>query len=144
MYFTLWKSRVKKLQHFKQGDAWCKMAVAGLHSLAKLHAQMCIADRGNPQCLDRGLHRTKWPYCWLPQTVVQFESGLPQAWTDRMYSIDCYLSAELGNPQSTWERPRGYSCFGEPRYLSAELSDSEWVNSSTRHFRSTVPLFIAT
>jgi hypothetical protein len=36
--------------------------------------------------------------------------------------------------------PRSYSCCGNPRHLTAELG--KWPNSSTRHFTSTVPLFV--
>jgi hypothetical protein len=46
--FTPEKSPIKKKRDIKQGDSRCKMARAGFHSLAKLLAQMCTADRGNP------------------------------------------------------------------------------------------------
>jgi hypothetical protein len=36
--------------------------------------------------------------------------------------------------------PRSYSCCGNPRHLTAELG--KWPNSRTRHFTSTVPLFV--
>jgi hypothetical protein len=37
--------------------------------------------------------------------------------------------------------PRGYSCLGKPRYLSAECHKR--LNSSACHFTSAVPLFVA-
>jgi hypothetical protein len=36
--------------------------------------------------------------------------------------------------------PKSYSCCGNPRHLTAELG--KWLNSSTCHYTSTVPLFV--
>jgi hypothetical protein len=59
---------------------------------------MCTADCGNPRRLNRGSPRIESLYCGLPQAEkYQFESGLPQAWPDRMYS----WQPERGAWQST-------------------------------------------
>jgi hypothetical protein len=49
---------------------YCKMAGAGIQSLAKFRAQMCAADYGNPRRLERGLPRIEYPSRGLPQTEV--------------------------------------------------------------------------
>jgi hypothetical protein len=84
------KSCVKNLWRNKQGNFRCKMAGAGFHWFAKLRDQMCTADHDQNNHTADG-HRQEY----------KFESGLQQAWPDRMYTM---LSADLGNPQWTWER----------------------------------------
>jgi hypothetical protein len=49
------KSRVKTLWRNKQENCRCKMAGAGIQSLAKFRAQMCATDCGNPRRLELGL-----------------------------------------------------------------------------------------
>jgi hypothetical protein len=71
------------------------MAGAGIQSLAKFRAQMCVADCGNPRRLEHG----------LPRIELRIA-------TDRSINlrVDCHrldrgnLRAERGNPQSTCER----------------------------------------
>jgi hypothetical protein len=58
VFYTLKVARQKDMTlRFKQGDSRCKMAGAGIQSLAKFRAQMCAADCGNLQRLERGLPR---------------------------------------------------------------------------------------
>jgi hypothetical protein len=135
--FTPEKSRVKKaVTHHIQGDSRYKMAGAGFHSLAKLIAQMCTADSGNPRITTNII------------TVLRIATDSSQNLRADCHRpglgacVACYLSAELAI-RSAFESglPMGYFCCGNPRYLSGKLN--KWVNSSNRHFTATVSLFVA-
>jgi hypothetical protein len=60
------------------------MAGAGIQSLAKFCTQMCAADCGNPQRLERRLPRIQKPSRGLPQTEVwiweRIATGLTWPW----------------------------------------------------------------
>jgi hypothetical protein len=94
-----------------------QMTEAGFHSLAKLRAQMCTADRGNPRWLDRGLPRMKWPYCGVPQTVVWIWEWIATGltWPDVIHATWARSLAIRSALESGL--PRGY---GKPQYLSVE------------------------
>jgi hypothetical protein len=129
------KSRVKNIWRNKQGGSWCKMAGAGIQSFGKFRAQMCTAE-----C--KGLRRScgLWrfaenlraePFLWHSAVKFYQGVGIPQYIGEWWLAFRSPLESDL---------PRSYSCCGNLRHLTAELG--KWPNSSTRHFTSTVPLFV--
>jgi hypothetical protein len=118
------KSLFENLWRNKQGNCRCKMAGAGFHSIAKLHAPR-IANRkmGAPRIATVKNINLKGD-CHRPELAA---ANL------------CDLRTELGNPQYTL--PRGYSSSGKPRYMSAVCHNR--VNSSTSYSTSGFPMIAA-
>jgi hypothetical protein len=78
IHFSIVKSRVKNIRRFKHAVSQCKMAGAGFHSIAKLHAQIfnsLLADHGvnSTDCHNKNGHTAD---CLSQESV--FESRLPQ------------------------------------------------------------------
>jgi hypothetical protein len=85
--FNLVKLSIKNIRHFKQVVSWCKMAGAGVHSIAKIRAQIV-----NPVLADRGVrsadchNENSCPAdCQIQGS--KFESGSPQVWNARRVRI---------------------------------------------------------
>jgi hypothetical protein len=131
------KSRVKNLLCNKQGKCQCKMAGAGIWSFAKFRGQMPrIATTG----ITSWQSALKWTAdCQVPRSCCRCQVK-PVAIRSQIHTSVC------GNPRNS------YSILGNPRstpriatirgtHLSAELGKR--LNSSSRHFKSRVPLFEA-
>jgi hypothetical protein len=126
-YFIPLKSCGKKRWRFKQGDSWCKMAGAGIQSLAKLRPQMCATNKITVARIATVKSLNLRADCHRPDLTVC--TVFLATWA-RSLAIRSPLESRL---------PRSYSCCGNLRDLTGELST--WPNSSTHHFTSTVPLF---
>jgi hypothetical protein len=134
--FTPGKSRVKNLWRNKKGGSRCKMAGAGIQSFAKFRGQtLRIATTGITSWQTALKHTAE---CQPPLPIY---CGMPTPWYN--LTAECHrsngsalkFSAECHKPR---DRLKPLAFRGT--HLTAELG--KWPNSSTRHFTSTVPLFV--